>query len=84
MALGVPVIAADIEGIREVVGKEQACVWIDPLDPHDIAKKISSVLDGEVDLRGLAAPGRLIADRYSITGTQAAYHKLYRDLLRAC
>jgi glycosyltransferase involved in cell wall biosynthesis len=84
MGLGVPVIAADIEGIREVVGKEQACVWIDPLDPHDIAKKISSVLDGEVDLRGLAAPGRLIADRYSITGAQAAYHKLYRDLLRAC
>jgi glycosyltransferase involved in cell wall biosynthesis len=66
MALGLPVIAADIESVR------------------DMARRISSVLDGEVDLPGLAARGRLIADRYSITDAQAAYHKLYRDLLRAC
>jgi glycosyltransferase involved in cell wall biosynthesis len=83
MALGLPVIAADIEGVREVVRNEQACVWIDPLDPHDIASRISSVLDGEVDLPGLAARSRLIADRYSITAAQADYRKLYRDLLRA-
>lgn len=83
MALGVPVIAADIESVREVVGNEQACVWIDPLDPHDMATRISSVLEGEVDLPGLAARGLLIANRYSITGAQAAYHKLYRDLLCA-
>ncbi len=84
MALSLPVIAADIEGVREVLGNEQACMWIDPLDPHDIARRISSVLDGEVDLPGLAARSRLIADRYSITAAQADYHKLYRDLLRAC
>jgi glycosyltransferase involved in cell wall biosynthesis len=83
MALGVPVIAADIEGIREVVGNEPACVWIDPLDPLDIASGICAVLDGEVERAALVAQGRLIAARYSVVAMQAAYVDLYRQMLDA-
>lgn len=81
MALGVPVIAADIEGIREVVGEEPACCWIDPFDTNDIARGIRTLLDGEVDSRALVASGRVVAARYSVEATQSAFADLYRRLL---
>jgi glycosyltransferase involved in cell wall biosynthesis len=83
MALGVPVIAADIEGIREVVGDEPACSWIDPLDPQDIARGIRAFLNGEVDSRTLVARGRVIAARYSIGAAQSAFADRYRRLVNA-
>jgi glycosyltransferase involved in cell wall biosynthesis len=83
MALGVPVIAADTEGIREVVGNEQACVWINAFDPLDIARKIGAVLDGQVNLAALVAQGRLIAARYSVVAAQTAYLDLYRAIVNA-
>lgn len=78
LALSVPVIAADIEGIREVVGDEPTCCWVDPLDPDDIARGISAFLDGEVDARTLVAHGRVIAARYSLGTAQSAFADLYR------
>ena len=81
MALGVPVIAADIEGIREVVGNEPACVWINPLDPQDMARGINAVLDGAIDRATLVAKGREIAARYSVAAAQSAYLSLYRSLV---
>jgi glycosyltransferase involved in cell wall biosynthesis len=81
MALGLPVIAADIDGIREVVGSELACVWVDPLDPRDIASGIRKVLDGNVQLPDLVAAGRAIAARYSIAEAQHNWRRVYRGLL---
>jgi glycosyltransferase involved in cell wall biosynthesis len=81
MALGVPVIAADIEGIREVVGNDPACVWINPLDPRDIARGISAVLDETVDRATLIERGQQVAARYSVATAQAAYLDLYRNLV---
>lgn len=83
MALGVPVIAADIEGIREIVGNEPACVWVQPLDPADIARGLEAFMDGRCDVNEFVRLGRRIASRYSVTAAQAAYRDLYRDLLRA-
>jgi glycosyltransferase involved in cell wall biosynthesis len=83
MALGVPVIAADIKEIREVVGNEPACVWINPLDPRDMARGINAVLDRAVDRAALIAKGRQIAARYSVAAAQAAYLDLYLNLMDA-
>ncbi len=83
MALGIPIIAADIEGIREVIGNEPACVWVNPLDPADMARGIAAFMDGQCDVEEFVRRGRRIAGRYSVSAAQAAYRDLYRDLLRA-
>lgn len=83
MALGVPVIASDIEGIREVVGKQPACLWINPLDPADIARGLSDFMEGRFDAADSARRGRRIAGRYSVPTAQAAWRKVYLGLKRA-
>ncbi|MEO8223786.1 MAG: asparagine synthase (glutamine-hydrolyzing) [Gammaproteobacteria bacterium] len=83
MALGIPVIAADIEGIREVIGNEPACVWVNPLDPGDIARGIEAFMDGKFDIDEFVQRGRRIAGRFSVAAAQAAYQDLYHELICA-
>ena len=79
MACGVPVVAADLPALREVVG--DAGLLVDGDDPDALAGAIISLL-GDADRRaGLAAAGRdRVADRFSVDRTAGDYARLYRRL----
>jgi glycosyltransferase involved in cell wall biosynthesis len=48
MACGVPVVCSDIEPLNEVA--DDAALFIDPYDPHDIAEGVSRILR-DIELR---------------------------------
>ena len=83
MGLGIPVIAADIEGVREVVADAPACIWIQPLDVDDIVRGVLVLMNNRVDLPAMVDHGYAIARRFSVQATQAAWYECYREVADA-
>jgi alpha-1,3-rhamnosyl/mannosyltransferase len=81
MAAGVPVIAADSPGVREVAG--DAAAYADPNDPSGFAAAMAaSARDGALRDR-LAARGRERAAEFSWAASARAHVEAYSLALRA-
>jgi glycosyltransferase involved in cell wall biosynthesis len=65
MALGCPVVAADVPGAREQLG--DAAIRVPPLDPERIAAAVKR-LEDSAERDRLVAAGRERASRYSAAG----------------
>jgi phosphatidylinositol alpha-mannosyltransferase len=65
MAAGLPVVASDIAGYREVVRHGVEGILIPPRDPGALAEALRTVLDDPEAARRLGAAGRDRARRYS-------------------
>jgi phosphatidylinositol alpha-mannosyltransferase len=80
MAAGLPVIATDIPGYREVVRDEVEGILVPPRDPDALARSLAQVLD-DVDLgKRLGAAGRQRARRYSWDTVAAEIEAIYREV----
>ena len=85
LAVGVPVVAADLPGIAEVVAAVDAGVLCDPTSPDAIAKAIRRVLDAPADdIEALRARSLAAAhDRYNwesqVATLLAVYDRLAPD-----
>ena len=84
MALGVPVVATDVIGTRDVL-RDGSAGWLVPArDPQAMAEAVQAVLtrpglaDGRVE-----AARRLVETRYSVERMLAAHRELYADVLGA-
>ncbi len=80
-ALGKPIVATDIEGIREVVRDGETALLVPPGDPRALAAAVVRLLED----RDLAAKlgGRARADipgRFTLAGMIDAIERLYLDL----
>lgn len=80
MSQGCPVACSDIPVLHEVAG--EAAEYFDPLDPHDLAHTITSLLGdadrlAELSLLGLARASEYSWDR-TAKGTAAAIQSLLR------
>jgi glycosyltransferase involved in cell wall biosynthesis len=75
MAAGVPVVAANVAGIRDVVRDGENGLLVDPTDPHALA---AAIVRATTDQRArLVANGRVAArDRYGWSNVLAAYQRL--------
>ena len=84
MAVGRPVIAGDVPGLREVVLHEQTGLLIPPQNSASLASAIERLLAG-ADLRArLGHAGReRIAENFSIQKMVAAHDQLYRRLVES-
>ncbi|TYL38883.1 glycosyltransferase family 1 protein [Natronococcus pandeyae] len=79
MAFGVPVVASDIEVLREVVSG--GGTFADPERPDQFARRIEELLTDEVKYRGLAETGRARArTTFALDRTADEYYRLYEQV----
>jgi glycosyltransferase involved in cell wall biosynthesis len=73
-AAGIPVIASDVSGIREMVQGQDVAILVPPQDSGAMADAIRQLLADEGKRACLARRGRdFVASRYSNTGMWRAY-----------
>jgi glycosyltransferase involved in cell wall biosynthesis len=83
MACGIPVVATDVAGNREVIGGDGTAGRLVPTDEPTALAEAVSVLAGSASLRremGAAARERIL-ERFDIDRVGAQYLSLYEDLL---
>lgn len=84
MAAGKAIIATDIRPNREVLGSEEAGLFVTEKDSNSLASGISALIRNKPLARqlGSAAQARAFS-RFTTTGTVHAYTTLFQDILRA-
>ncbi len=81
MASGVPVIATDVSGSRELVVDGKTGLLVPPHDPDALAQAILNMLaDGE-KARRMAEHARTVARPYTIQNTVETYCQIYQQLV---
>jgi glycosyltransferase involved in cell wall biosynthesis len=83
MACGVPVIATDIPGTREIIQPQINGLLVPPGDPAALAGAILTGLEQPDLMRQLAQQALEMLDRFTIPRVAAAYLELYQRLMSA-
>jgi phosphatidylinositol alpha-mannosyltransferase len=83
MAAGLPVIASDIPGYREVVRDGLDGLLVPPRDPGAVARAISELLDDPDTAKRFGEAGRSRAQRYSWDKVAAEIEEIYREAAAA-
>lgn len=78
MAEGLPVIATDVDGIREIVEPERSGVLVPPRDAEALASAVRGVLADPTRGARLGAAARERAKHFDIRRTVRAYEDTYR------
>ncbi len=78
MAAGVPVLASDIDGLRDTVGNAEQCFV--PGDDAQLAKLITSVCASKESFEGLARRGVIWAHNFSSSRMASEYWRLYKEM----
>ena len=82
MAAGLPVVTADMPGVREVIEPGVEGLLAEPLLAHDVAEKVRRLLDDPTLARRMGAAGRLRAEqRYGLATVAGQLLTLYADLI---
>jgi D-inositol-3-phosphate glycosyltransferase len=79
-ACGVPVVAANVGGLRTLVQHGRTGLLVDSRRPGDYAAAIGRILDDAALARRFAADGAAMADRYRWSTTAGRLRRLYADL----
>jgi glycosyltransferase involved in cell wall biosynthesis len=81
MAAGLPVVIADMPGVREVIEPGAEGLLAEPLLAEDLAEKIRALLDDPGLARRMGAAGRRRAEeRYGLSTVSHQLLSLYADL----
>jgi glycosyltransferase involved in cell wall biosynthesis len=81
MLLGLPVIASDLPEIRNVVGKVDCGILVNPASVDDIADAISYLFEHPEEARRMGANGRkAVLERYNWFAMEADLLQTYRNL----
>lgn len=83
MMAGVPMVAADLPYVRQIVLGEQIGLLFDPFDPVSIAKAINDMLDSPEDLAAMRERSLAAASRYSWEVEYQKLEAIYRELSTA-
>ena len=84
MAVGLPVVIADMPGVREVIEPGKEGLLVEPLLASDLAAKVASLLDDPLLRQRMGAAGRAKAEaRYAPPIVIAQLLKLYAALRAA-
>jgi glycosyltransferase involved in cell wall biosynthesis len=82
MAAGLPVVVADLPGVRELITAGEEGVLVEPLNAADLAEQIRSLLDDPVRRRRMGeAARRRAVERYALPVVVHALLAEYRALL---
>lgn len=81
MAAGLPVVASDLPTIRPIVEAHRCGLLVDPLDPEEIARALSYLLEHPAEAQEMGQRGyEAVRDHYSWDVEQKKLLDLYRDL----
>jgi glycosyltransferase involved in cell wall biosynthesis len=80
MAMGVPVVATDVSGSRELVKTGETGILVPPHDPERLAEAILMILDDSLKARTMAERGRQLVHRFTIQDAAARYTQIYRQV----
>lgn len=81
MALALPVVAADIPAVREIVEPERSALLVTPGDPEELAGALASLLKDPARAQALGSRGRQIfEERFTLEKSAARMIAFYRDL----
>ena len=84
MAAGLPVVIADMPGVREVIDPGVEGVLVEPLLVSDLVEQIRRLLDDPETRRKMGAAARQRAEeRYSVRVVAGALIRVYQSLLEA-
>jgi glycosyltransferase involved in cell wall biosynthesis len=84
MAVGLPVVVADMPGVREVIEQGREGLYVEPLIANDLADKVRILLDDPAMARRMGRAGRERAEsRYALPVVVRALVSLYEDLRAA-
>jgi glycosyltransferase involved in cell wall biosynthesis len=79
MAAGVPVVACDVPGVRDVVRSEQTGLLVPPGDPVALARAIGRILsDSGLEARLTAAAYEDVKARFGWPGVMQKYRAILR------
>jgi glycosyltransferase involved in cell wall biosynthesis len=82
MACGLPVVATDVSGTREVVADGESGLLVPPCDPPALARALARLLDDpELRARLGTAGRRRMEERFSLEAMLDAKERLYRELV---
>lgn len=82
MASRLPVVASDVEGVRELLGQSAEAQTVPPADSDALASSLIRILQDQRLCAQLAAENRLRAEEsFSIDRTVAAYQDLWEGVL---
>lgn len=80
MALGVPVVAADIPVIREITQNGKGCLLFKPQDPRDLGEKIRKLLRDKKLYQRKVSEARQVAAGYTWKSAAGRTAQVYEDL----
>jgi glycosyltransferase involved in cell wall biosynthesis len=81
MSAGIPVIASDFPGFREIVGKIKCGLLVDPLDPRSIAGAIEYILKHPAEAEQMGQRGReAVLAQYNWASEERKLLELYCNL----
>ncbi len=83
MAAGVPVIATDVSGSREVVTSGQTGILVPMAAPQALAQAAIAMLTNTSEARRMAANASGIARRFTVQNAVPCYEKVYRQVIHA-
>lgn len=82
MDAGLPVVASDIPGIRDVVRHGDTGLLVPPADPAALADALRRLLDDRSLARRLGAAGRIAARSFTPERMADRYLEIYRGVVR--
>jgi glycosyltransferase involved in cell wall biosynthesis len=83
MAVGVPVVAAKVGGIPEMVGDEKTGLLVDPYDTKSISDAVSKILSDETLARSMGQSAREAAgNRFTASLACEKTFRAYREILK--
>ena len=82
MASGLPVVASDIPGIGDVVGRDGCCGrLVNPRSPGEMAEALANLIDNHDSARKMSLCGLKRASLFNIESTVDNYLRLYSEVL---
>ena len=82
MAMAKPIVASDIDGIREEIDHEKTGILVPSKNPNALAEAIMMLLKDETKARDLGRAARKTADqRFNLNRQLALYEEMYLELL---
>jgi glycosyltransferase involved in cell wall biosynthesis len=81
MALGVPIVATEIEGIAEQLDHDRQALLVPPAQPRALTTAVLALLQDQALARRLAEAGRhRVVEAYNVGQAVAATRRLYAEL----